>query len=319
MRAKPFLKWAGGKRTSLEHIRKVYPAKIDRYIEPMMGGGAVFFDLLPERSVISDTNEELINAYKVVRNDVDGLISVLSSHESSGVGLPMEEHEVFYYNLRSANLSRLCPVERAARFIFLNRTCFNGLYRVNKSGAFNVPCGKYKNPTVCDVANLRACSKALQGTVIACADVVDVLSVAGKGDFVYIDPPYLKIASNSFTAYTPEGFGIAEHEQLALCFHKAVRRGAFVVESNTSLPWVKEKYKKYSIEMIPARRSISRDPSSRGLVLDCLIVSGKPVTCELCGKDSYRRARAKYCSVKCQKISAAKRSKAKLAEVVSLD
>jgi DNA adenine methylase len=179
---KPFLKWAGGKTQLLPELRKHVPVQFNRYIEPMVGAGAMFFDLKPKDAILSDSNEELVNAYIIVRDQVNKLIDGLQHFVNE---------EKFYYQVREQKPSELSEIQRAARMIYLNKTCFNGLYRVNKAGQFNVPFGHRKNPKICDADNLHAASKALAGVKIFLGDYLKMLGKYAKpGDFVFLDPPY---------------------------------------------------------------------------------------------------------------------------------
>ncbi|PIQ91541.1 MAG: modification methylase [Parcubacteria group bacterium CG11_big_fil_rev_8_21_14_0_20_39_22] len=198
---KPFVKWVGGKRQLLAQFRRLnlYPPekfdiRIGRYFEPFVGGGAVFFDLLPEKGFLSDLNKELVTTYNVIRNDVEGLIASLKKHKID---------KEYFLNIRAKDSKALNDLAVASRFIFLNRTCFNGLYRVNSKGGFNVPYGKYANPLICDESNLRKVSKSLQNIEVKHQDYKEVLKTAKKGDFVYFDPPYYPVSKTaSFTSYT---------------------------------------------------------------------------------------------------------------------
>jgi DNA adenine methylase len=198
---KPFVKWVGGKRQLLKQFRLMHlypPEKFDikygRYFEPFIGGGAVFFDLLPEKAFLSDLNNELVITYNVIKNDVENLIKSLKKHKLD---------KEYFLKIRSQNPEKLSDTNTASRFIYLNRTCFNGMYRVNSKGGFNVPFGKYTNPLICDEVNLRKVSKALQNVEIKKQDYKEVLKKARKGDFIYFDPPYYPVSKTaSFTSYT---------------------------------------------------------------------------------------------------------------------
>ena len=210
---KPFVKWVGGKRQLLKQFRDLglYPPELfdpttNTYYEPFVGGGAVFFDLLPERAELSDLNRELVITYNVIKNNIDELIFSLKQH--------IYDKE-YYLEVRAKNVNELSDIEVASRFIFLNRTGFNGLYRVNKKGQFNVPFGRYSNPVICDEENLRRVSRELQNVIIKHQDYTSVLKNAQKGDFIYFDPPYYPLnRTSSFTAYTSESF--LEKEQTEL-------------------------------------------------------------------------------------------------------
>ena len=187
--ARPILKWAGGKTQMLEDIIPKMPTKYGRYIEPFFGGGAVFFALNPEEAIIADSNPELINLYTEVANNVQAIISKLKKYENN---------EEFFYNMRALDYNSLSSVDAAARTIYLNKTCFNGLYRVNKKGQFNVPFGRYKNPNICDEEALYAASNMLRRATIVCGDYLDILNEhAKKDDLIFLDPPYLPVSEYS--------------------------------------------------------------------------------------------------------------------------
>jgi DNA adenine methylase len=275
---KPFVKWVGGKRQLLKQFRNMdlYPPyefnpKTATYFEPFVGGGAMFFDLLPKKAVLSDMNSELIIAYNVIKKDVNHLIKKLKEHQR-------KNNKEYYLKIRAQKIERLSDISISARFIYLNRTGFNGLYRVNKSGQFNVPYGKYNNPLICDEENLKKVHKALKQTRIIHKDFKSVLEKARKGDFVYFDPPYYPInKTSSFTSYTKEGF--LEKEQMALrdVFVKLHKRGCFVMLSNSNTPFIKNLYsnleKKISIKKVKASRAINSKGSGRGKIKEVLVIN----------------------------------------------
>jgi DNA adenine methylase len=268
--AAPFLKMPGGKRQLLPEIRARAPASFGRYLEPFVGGGAVFFDLfasgLKSPAYIADANAELVATYRAVQGDVDGVIAALRPHER-------QHCAERYYAVRAQRPRSEAAV--AARMIYLNRTCFNGVYRVNKSGGFNVPIGRYANPTICDADNLRACSLALAGAEIACADFASVMAVAKRGDWVYCDPPYLPVsATGDFTSYTAAGFSLADHERLAGCARRLVESGVHVLLSNADLPVVRQLYEGFEMRVVKARRNINSRGGKRGDVGELLIWGG---------------------------------------------
>lgn len=222
--ASPFLKWVGGKTQLLPALLDYVPAHFNTYIEPFVGGGALFFALQPAKAVLADSNQELINCYTVVRDRVEELIAILSTYTYS---------EEFYYALRSE--VPLDAVLRAARMIYLNRTCFNGLYRVNKKGQFNVPFGRYENPLICDANKLRAASYALRNVELRCSNYQETLETCAKpGDFVYIDPPYHPVSQYSdFKRYTAEFFYADDQRALSEKVKKLAHHGCSVVVSNS--------------------------------------------------------------------------------------
>jgi len=260
---RPFVKWAGGKSQILGHLLGCVPPRFGRYYEPFVGGGALFFALLPEDAVISDSNEELINAYLVIRDHVEELIESLKKHRNE---------EDYYYAVREQDPDKLSPVERASRFIYLNKTCYNGLWRVNSRGKFNVPFGRYKNPRICDEENLRAVSRALQGVSILCCDFEEAVANAGPGDFVYFDPPYYPLSETArFTQYTREDFGPEEHARLARVFKELDKRGCFVLLSNSDTEFVRSLYAGYNIRPVQANRCINCKGDRRKGVTELLI------------------------------------------------
>ena len=239
---KPFVKWVGGKSQLIDELEKMLPTDgekaLTKYCEPMVGGGALFFNILSkydfEQLYISDINAELINAYQVIKNDVDGLIEKLQ--EMQMLFLPMDENgrKFYYYSIRDkfngTNLCDITATEKAAYFIFLNKTCFNGLYRVNRKGQFNVPMGAYKNPTICDEENLRNIHNALQNVIIVCGDYSLSENFINKDTFVYIDPPYRPISETAgFTAYNTDTFDDSEQIRLAKFIDDINASGAKIV------------------------------------------------------------------------------------------
>ena len=254
--AKPILKWAGGKTQMLGDFLPKVPKSYGRYIEPFFGGGAMFFALQPENAIIADSNPELINMYRQVAENVDEVISCLKKYENSS--------EMFYA-VREQDWMCLPKAEAAARTIFLNRTCFNGLYRVNKQGKFNVPYGKYANPRICDEEGLKAASEALKKAEILCGDYLLVLDhYAQAGDFVFLDPPYLPISEYAdFKRYTKEQFYEEDHIELAKMIMRLQERGCHVVLTNSNHPLVHELYAPFTIDVIQTKRHISCNGSTR--------------------------------------------------------
>ena len=272
---KQFVKWVGGKRQLLRQFRELglYPPEdfnpiTNTYYEPFVGGGAVFFDLLPKNAELSDLNNELVTTYNVIKNNVDELIQSLQKH--------IYDKE-YYLKVRAKKIDDLSDVEVASRFIFLNRTGFNGLYRVNKSGQFNVPFGRYNNPVICDEDNLRRVSNALQDVTITHQDYKHVLKTAKSGDFIYLDPPYYPInATSSFTSYTAEGFLEKEQTELRDTFVKLHEKGCFVMLSNSDTPFINELYSGLdgiTINKITAGRSINSKGSGRGKITEVLVTN----------------------------------------------
>lgn len=254
--AKPILKWAGGKTQMLGDLLPKAPSSYGKYIEPFFGGGAMFFALQPERAVIADSNPELINLYRQVADHVDDVICKLKKYENT---------QEMFYAVRGQDWTTLPKAEAAARTIYLNKTCFNGLYRVNKKGQFNVPFGKYKNPKICDEDGLKAASSALKKAEIVCGDYLLVLEhYAQPGDFVFLDPPYLPISEYSdFKRYTKEQFYEEDHVELAKTVKALHERGCHIILTNSNHPLVHELYAPFTIDVIQTKRHISCNGSTR--------------------------------------------------------
>ena len=273
---KPFVKWVGGKRQLLKQFREagLYPPEgfnpsTNTYFEPFVGGGAVFFDLQPEKAELSDLNSELVTAYNIIKNDVYGLIKSLKKHRYK---------KEYYLKVRARNPKELSDVEVASRFIYLNRTGFNGMYRVNNQGGFNVPFGKYTNPMICDEKNLYKVSKALQKVSIKNQDYKNVLKKAKSGDFVYFDPPYYPVSRTaSFTSYTANSFLEKEQIELRDAFVELHKRGCYVMLSNSNTPFINELYsgldKKVKVHKVSANRMINSDASKRGQIKEVLVIN----------------------------------------------
>lgn len=289
---KPFLKWAGGKGQLLSQIQELYPfedTKIKRYAEPFIGGGAVLFDILSKYELdevyISDINAELINTYRAIRDDVDGLINFLKPMEEKFIPIEIEERKEYFYKQRDrfnelkSKENNNVDFEKAALMIFLNKTCFNGLYRVNKKGLFNVPMGGYKMPTICDEKNLRAVSERLQNVNIVHGDYKQSESFIDSNTFIYFDPPYRPITeSASFTAYTEYDFNDKEQIELAEFVNKINDKGAKIVVSNSDPKntdenddFFDEIYSSHSIKRVDASRMINSNGAKRGKIKELLI------------------------------------------------
>ncbi len=269
---RPFLKWAGGKGALLEAYAPLFPppGAFRRYFEPFLGGGAVFFKLLPSDALLSDLNAELINAYRQVQRRVEELIPLLKEHER----LHCREH---YYEVRSLSPSSLSPLARAARFIYLNRTCYNGLYRENSKGCFNVPMGRYRNPQVCQDGLLREVSRALQGVELRTLSFERIGKFVRRGDFIYLDPPYRPISqTSSFTGYSKEGFGDGEQRRLAAFFRRMDAEGALLMLSNSDHPFIRELYEDFLVLTVEAPRSINSRADRRGKVRELVILNYEP-------------------------------------------
>ncbi|MDR0621965.1 MAG: DNA adenine methylase [Deltaproteobacteria bacterium] len=293
--AKPFLKWAGGKTQILDQIRARYPEglgrELDRYAEPFVGSGAVLFDVLSRYDMgeiyIGDTNRELIACYQTVRDRVDELTEILERYEKDYLPGDAAARKLFYTQARTRfnQLKKEAShvTELAALFIFLNHTCFNGLYRVNSEGEFNVPMGSYRNPTICDAKNLRAVSQALAGVNITCAGYGQSLGIINSSSFVYVDPPYRPLSPTSrFTSYVQGAFGDPEQAELARFVDEAVEKGAYVLVSNSDPKntdpqddFFDRLYAKHAIERIKAVRVINSVATGRGAITELLIVGYK--------------------------------------------
>jgi len=261
--AEPVLKWAGGKSRLLPQLAPLFPERFGRYYEPFLGGAAVFLALQPGGAVLSDVNGDLVTLYRTIQGDVDALIADLGRHRYE---------KNYYYAVRAQDPARLSAVQRASRTLYLNRTCFNGLYRVNRKGEFNVPFGRHTNPTIVDVDRLHAVHEALQGTTLLHADYATATASATRGDFVYLDPPYFPLTRTSnFTSYTEGAFGPDDQRRLAETFDDLTRRGVYCVQSNSDTPFIRELYAHHRLDVVTARRAISRDPATRGTVSELVI------------------------------------------------
>ena len=274
---KPFLKWVGGKRKIVPQIKKLMPEEFDIYFEPFVGGGALFFDLLPKKAILSDRNAELVNCYICLRDHPNIVINYLKDHAQAYSDRQNPDAKKKYYaDLRDLDRdpnvwAAASPCYRAARFIFLNKTCFNGLWRVNSRGQNNVPMGDYKNPVICDRKNLLACSETLQGIQIFHASFGDILPAVGTHDFVYLDPPYVPVSlSSNFTTYTPEGFN--EQQQLLLCNAIAKIKGYWVT-SNSNTEWVRSHYSQYQLIEVYRSGTINSNLDKRNKVKELLITT----------------------------------------------
>jgi DNA adenine methylase len=261
---RPFLKWAGGKRQLLPQLLRHVPARFGRYFEPFVGGGALFFALRPRAATLADVNERLIRAYRGVAHGVEQVTQLLRAY-------PYDPD--FYYRMRALDIDGRTDAEVAAWFIYLNRTGYNGLYRVNRQNRFNVPFGRYANPTVCDEPTLRACARALGGKEILVEDFAAVAVRAQRGDFVYFDPPYVALsATSSFTSYTSGGFGEAEQVKLRDVALALKRRGVHVMLSNSSAPTVRDLYKTgFDVLEVPATRMVNSRGDRRGPIEELII------------------------------------------------
>lgn len=265
----PVVKWAGGKRQLLKEIDKYIPQRISTYYEPFLGGGALLFHLQPRRAIVSDTNKELINVYNVIRDKVEELILDLSQHVNT------EEH---YYYVREMDrlpeYEQMSDIKKASRIIYLNKTCYNGLFRVNSQGQFNVPYGKYKKPNIVNDIVLRAVSGFLKSNDIRFlnVDYEESLYRIRRGAFVYFDPPYDPISdTSSFTGYTLDGFGRDEQLRLKQVCDRLNQKGIKFLLSNSATPFIKEIYTDYIVETVGANRSINSNAGNRGEINEVLV------------------------------------------------
>ncbi|NEP16893.1 MAG: DNA adenine methylase [Leptolyngbya sp. SIO4C1] len=270
---RPFLKWAGGKRQLLPELLKYVPscAPGRKYYEPFIGGGALLLTLLPQRAVIGDSNAELINCYQVVRDSLGELIEALRQHRNDAD---------YFYQIRAwdrqADYALRTPVQRAARIIYLNKTCYNGLFRVNSKGQFNAPFGRYKRPNILDEAALSAVSNYLQRTEVDIfkADFADSVSTAAQGDFVYFDPPYDPVSETaSFTSYDRSGFDRSQQQRLKEVVDELTARGAQVLVSNAYTDFIRDLYQGYPCLRVSATRAINSNALKRGKVDEILIMN----------------------------------------------
>lgn len=289
MLAKPFIKWVGGKSQLLEEIREKYPSKIEKYCEPFVGGGAVLFDVLSrfqtKEVLINDINKELINTYSQIKNNCEVLISQLSEIQAIYKTHTTEENKEFFYEKRTrynelkTKENDVANIEKAVLFIFLNKTCFNGLYRVNSKGLFNVPFNNAKNPLLCDEANLRNCSKLLKNVQMTVGDYSKCKDFIDGNTFVYIDPPYRPLSQTSaFTSYSENGFSDKEQIELKNFITEISDKGAMVLASNSDPKnadendsFFDELYSHFEIRRVSASRMINSNAKKRGAINELLI------------------------------------------------
>jgi len=272
LKSYPFLKWAGGKGQMLKQYEAFFPAQFENFLEPFVGAGAVFFHLYNsgkirpgKNAILIDSAEDLMNCFDVIKNKVELLIKILRQPKYAN-------DEKQYYRIRAAEPAD--PVGKAARTIYLNKTCFNGLFRVNSLGKFNVPFGKYRNPLICDEENLRAVHQTLKNVHILCSDFAACLRFAGKGDFVYFDPPYQPLSQTSrFTGYTKDSFSDEDQERLAETYRMLGKVGCLVMLSNSDTPLVRKLYNGFRIEKVTAHRAINSKSTGRGKIAELVILN----------------------------------------------
>jgi DNA adenine methylase len=267
--ASPFLKWVGGKAKLERAFAPLYPPGVAlmRHVEPFMGGGALFFARAPARALLCDINVDLVDTYQAVRDEVELVLQQLQE-------LAKQHGEQGYYEARERYNARdhASRAERAALFIYLNKTCFNGLYRVNKRGHFNVPMGRYAKPAIADASTLRAASARLAGVDVRCSPFQALVELAKPGDFIYLDPPYEPVSSTAnFTAYARDGFSQDDQRTLRDVFRELDRRGSKLMLSNSDAPLIRELYSAYKIDEVFAARAVSCDPGKRGPVRELVV------------------------------------------------
>jgi DNA adenine methylase len=269
--ASPVIKWVGGKTKLLPALTARMPERFERYYEPFAGGAALFFRVAPERAVLSDSNHDLIGLYTCLSRDVAGVIKKLAYHRA-------EHSEAHYYATRTRWNDRelaWTSADRAATFIYLNKTCFNGLWRVNRSGAFNVPIGRYVDPPICVPETLRAASAVLSRATLRCGDYRAAVADARRGDFIYFDPPYDPVAPTAnFTSYTADSFGPDDQRALADTARELIARGCRVMLSNSDTPFIRSLYKGLRIDRVKCSRAINSNASKRGEVDEVIITGG---------------------------------------------
>lgn len=272
---KPFIKWVGGKSRVLSQLFIFLPEKFDRYFEPFVGGGSFLFSLNPEKAFINDTNKTLINTYKIIKEDPNKLIELLENTEKNYLNTSEEERKGIFLSFRERfNDPKIGSNEKAALFIFLNKTCFNGMYRENSKGIFNVPFGKYKNPKILDKENLLKLSAFLKKVELSSISFEKSITKAKKGDFIYFDPPYYPLnKTSSFTSYTQDNFAELDQVKLKSVFEYLDSKGCKVMLSNSNTKFIRDLYKDYRIEKIFAARSINSKGQNRGKIEEVVVLN----------------------------------------------
>lgn len=266
-----FIKWAGGKTQLLRQFETFFPTQFNKYYEPFLGSGAVFFylrNLYPEKGFfLSDNNAELINCYEIVKNELEILLELLKEHRS-------KHGKDYYYAQRNMDTSELSKIELAARFIYLNKTCFNGLYRVNSKGKFNVPMGSYKNPSIFQEKDLRKSNELLQDVTLKTMPFEKIIKIAQKNDFVYFDPPYHPLSpTSSFTSYTSNSFSEKDQIRLAEVYRELDKKGCLLMLSNSYSEFILELYGGYRIEQVSAKRMINCNGKKRGAIPEAVVMN----------------------------------------------
>lgn len=269
MSKKPFIKWAGGKQRLLKYLLELMPTKYNNYFEPFVGGGSLFFKVEPKKAYLVDYNKELINLYRVVKNNTYQLIENLKKYKNN---------KEYYYEIRNldrnGNYSKLSSIEKASRFIYLNKTCYNGLYRVNSKGEFNVPFGNYKRPKIVNEEVLISCAQALKNANLFYGDFEIIKNYVNENDFVYFDPPYMPISlSSSFVNYTNKGFDINDQKRLKKFFDYLTNKNIYCMLSNSYTNFITKLYRDYHIHIVEAPRSINCKSKGRGKIKEVIITN----------------------------------------------
>lgn len=279
MIAKPFLKWVGGKTKLVPELVEMFPKKFDNYFEPFVGGGALFYEVIQKYNVgfssINDINKKLIIAYKQIKQNPKELISLLKTIDDEYKKLSLEEKEKYFYSIRKKyNEETIDDKTTASYLIFLNKTCFNGMYRENSKGQYNIPFGDQKNPNICDKENIFAVSKCLEHTEITDYSFEESVKKCKKNDLIYFDPPYYPVnATSSFTAYSKSSFGEIEQKKLKEVFANLANRGCFVMLSNSHTPFIEDLYKDFNINYRYAARSINSKGDKRGKIKEVVVTN----------------------------------------------
>lgn len=288
-KAKPFLKWVGGKGQLLEQFQTLLPKKFNKYYEPFIGGGAVFFSINPKRAHINDINKTLTQTYIHIKEDTEKIVKSLKRLENEFLSKNKDERKIFYYSLRDKyNALPAEDFKRAIYFLFFNKTAFNGVYRENSKGGFNVPMGSYVNPKIVDEENIRNVAEVLKNTKITSGSFTDAVKNAKAGDFVYFDPPYHPLSeTSSFTSYSKDSFSKEDQIKLRDLFIELDKKGVYVMLSNSSAPFIKEIYAGYTQIPVYANRMINSKSDKRGKISEVVILNYQPsLNLEsVCGKD----------------------------------
>lgn len=279
--AKPFIKWVGGKSKLVPELIKIFPKKFNNYYEPFVGGGALFYEVKQNNNIsfcnINDINKKLITTYLQIQNNPNSLISFLKSIEIEYKKLPLIEQEKYFYSIRKKyNEEDLDSIAIAGYLIFLNKTCFNGMYRENSKGQYNIPFGDQKNPNICDEKNIMAVFDCLKNTKITNLSFEEAVKKCQKGDFIYFDPPYHPVNFTSkFTSYHKNCFGPREQEKLRDVFANLDQKGCFVMLSNSYTPFIEDLYCKFNINYLYASRSINSKGDKRGKIKEIVVTNYK--------------------------------------------